>query len=139
MTPQRVIDRVLGRITVVDGCWISQYSVGSHGYAQVGWHQDGSVRMTLCHRVAYAALVGPIPDGMTDDHLCRVRTCVNPAHLRLLTNVENARLNGQSTRTHCPHGHPYDVTNTRLDARGHRRCIECQKARNASRFLRDVA
>ena len=131
--PQRVLERVIRKTDVVDGCWISRYSIGSHGYAQIGWHEGGKVRATLCHRVVYAGLVAPIPDGMTVDHLCHVRKCVNPAHLRLLTNEENARDNGFATRTHCPHGHAYDEVNTRVNARGHRKCIECERARNGAR------
>lgn len=41
------------------------------------------------HRWAYAVLVGPIPRGLHLDHWCRVRCCVNPAHLEPVTQAEN--------------------------------------------------
>jgi hypothetical protein len=95
-TPQKVIDRLLEKIDVLDdGCWISLYSTGSHGYSQVGWQvadRSGYRKITarLGHRVSWEALHGPIPDGMTIDHICRTRRCINPEHLRLLSNVANA-------------------------------------------------
>jgi hypothetical protein len=75
------------------GCLISTYSIGSHGYAQVGWRNRelGKHQMTTAHRAAWVAHTGEqIPDGMTVDHLCHVRRCVNPEHLRLLDNIANA-------------------------------------------------
>lgn len=95
--------------------------------------------MVLAHRVAYQALVGPIPAGMTVDHTCHNRICCNPAHLRLLTNAENARDNGFATRTHCPKGHEYTPENTgrgnprRPGGRPSRVCLECRRLYNASR------
>lgn len=84
-----------------NGCWISRYSTGSHGYAQVGWslrgHPSGKKnQMVLAHRASWVAVNGQVPLGMTIDHLCKVRRCVNPDHLRMLPNYENARrINGQ--------------------------------------------
>lgn len=90
--PQRVLERAATR-HVVDGsgCWISEYSVGSHGYAQVGWWADGKSHMITHHRAAWTLANGPVPEGLTIDHLCHTRRCVNPRHLRLLT----AELNGR--------------------------------------------
>jgi hypothetical protein len=91
--PDRVTERAATRYDVDEnGCWISTYSTGSHGYAQVGW-QDGDDRtMVLAHRAAWVYRHGAEPAG-TVDHTCHVRPCVNPAHLRDLPNVENARRN----------------------------------------------
>lgn len=112
------------------GCWTWLQSTASHGYGQT-W--DG-VTVRLAHRVAWTLWHREqIPEGLTIDHLCRNRRCVNPLHLRLLTNVENARLNGASQRTHCPRGHPYEGDNLRINAKGHRLCRECQHLCNAAR------
>lgn len=95
MTPQRVVDRLLSKYTVDEnGCWISLYSTGSHGYSQIGWVENGKTTMALGHRISYEQHVGPIPKGLTIDHVCRVRRCINPDHLRLMDNVENASNHG---------------------------------------------
>lgn len=77
-----------------NGCWVSTYSVASHGYAQVGWQDQGKRLGTTAHRAAWVHFNGQIPAGATIDHLCRVRPCVNPAHLRLMSNRDNARGGG---------------------------------------------
>lgn len=106
-----------------DECWLWKLSCGSHGYGQT-W--DGET-VLLAHRVAWVLTNGAIPDGLTIDHLCRVRRCVNPGHLRLLTNVENARLNGNAMKTHCKRGHEFTAENTRRNDKGHRWCRACQR------------
>ena len=105
-----------------DECWPWTQSIASHGYGQT-W--DGTT-VRLAHRVAWTLTYGPIPEDLTVDHLCRNKRCCNPAHLRLLTNVENARDNGEGRKTHCPLGHPYDETNTYYGKSG-RQCRACRK------------
>jgi hypothetical protein len=86
-------------------------SQDGHGYGQV--NVDGIP--TKAHRVAFELHVGPIPDGLHIDHLCRVRLCVNPAHLEPVTAAENTRRqlaaigHPNSRKTHCPRGHPYNA------------------------------
>jgi hypothetical protein len=67
------------------GCWLWTGTVMPAGYGtmKVGGQQR------LAHRVAYEAFIGPVPDGLVLDHLCRVRSCVNPWHLQPVTNREN--------------------------------------------------
>src|SRR3989304_2992011 len=66
-------------------------------------------RMQMVHRLIYEALVGPIPNGLTIDHLCRVRRCVNPDHMEPVTMLVNC-LRGegptakQARQTHCKNG-----------------------------------
>jgi len=114
------------------GCIEWTKSTASHGYGQT-W--DG-VTVRLAHRIAWELARGPIPADLTIDHLCRNRICCNPDHLRLLPNVVNAAGNAQSLRTHCPHGHAYDESNTHIDKRGHRRCRQCAKQRRLNRISR---
>lgn len=91
-------------------------------------------RTTRAARVAYETFVGPIPDALVIDHLCRVRACVNPEHLEPVTvQVNTARGLGpitaalrHSMRTHCPHGHEYSEKNTYRHPNGARVCRMCR-------------
>lgn len=113
-------------------CWPCGISIDRHGYGRIS--VDG--RLTGAHRVAYEMAIGPIPDGLVIDHLCRNPPCVNPMHLEPVTQAENMhRSAGRSHRppnrsrplkTHCSQGHPYDETNTRL-WRGGRFCRACNR------------
>lgn len=101
LTPARVVARLLANVEQAGGCVVTLYSVGSHGYGQIGWHENGRRVMAIAHRVAWEAVHGPIPNGLTVDHICRNRRCINA-------------------------GHPYDDENTYIHpATGHRRCRAC--------------
>ena len=82
---------ILTRVTLNDnGCWIWQMGLGAHGYAAIGIGQR-ALGTGVGHRVAYTLFKGPIPDGLTIDHLCNVRACLNPDHLEAVTQEENNR------------------------------------------------
>lgn len=59
----------------------------SGGYGQLR-HKG---REYLAHRFYYERAKGEIPDGLTLDHLCRNRDCVNPDHLEPVTLLVNVR------------------------------------------------
>ena len=117
-----------------DGCWIWTGSRNALGYGRV--HFGASGRLKFAHRLAYELLVGPIPDGLVLDHLCRQPSCINPAHLEPVTDRVNI-LRGEgfaaraARQTHCPSGHPYDDENT-YRWRGVRYCRAC-RAQQAAR------
>ena len=104
------LDRFAAKIALADnGCheWIA--SRNNNGY---GTFAVGGGRSTVAHRWSYEYHVGPIPDGLDLDHLCRNRACVNPDHLEPVTtstNLHRAVGMGQANarKTHCPMGHPY--------------------------------
>ena len=104
-----------------------------NGYGQFGICAG---RVIEAHRYAYEYLVGPIPEGLHIDHLCRNMGCVNPAHMEPVTLVENV-MRGvgpgavNSRKTHCLHGHPFDDDNTYVDGRGRRHCRICRTRRQA--------
>ena len=115
-------------LSAPNGCWLWTAGKFINGY---GAFRLGN-RTVYAHRFSYEALVGPIPPELQIDHLCRVRRCVNPAHLEPVTCRENT-LRGDTSAAHnaakteCPQGHPYDEENTYLDPKGGRRCRECAR------------
>lgn len=132
----------------MSGCWLwTAYVIGpkkgrwNEGYGQV-WN---GVRVVPAHRYSFISLVGEIPDGLVLDHLCRIRCCVNPAHLEPVTRAENTRRgdlsrNGdvQRNRTHCPRGHEYNKANTYTCSRGKRMCRECSRLNMRARRARGL-
>lgn len=75
-----------------DGCWLWSGNVNPDGYGRVAWRRaDGVSRTGFAHRFAYERLVGPVPDGLVLDHLCRNTVCVRPDHLEPVTDSENSR------------------------------------------------
>ena len=96
------------------------------------------------HRVMWEVARGPIPKGLTVDHLCRNRRCVNPAHLELVTMRENL-LRGEGAcarharQSFCKYGHPLVGGNLRPVKDGSRRCLECHRRENRDYWKRRKA
>ncbi len=86
--------RFWAKVEKTDTCWLWTGSLNSAGY---GGFSTGPTR-DLAHRWAYAHEVGPIPEGLDLDHLCRVKRCVNPAHLEAVTRAENLRRAREASR-----------------------------------------
>lgn len=111
-----------------NGCWNWTGARNSTGYGCVGVNG----RRYLTHRFAYEHLVGPIPDGLTIDHLCRNKVCCNPEHLEPVTAAQNNR-RAAALITHCRHGHPLAGDNLLITSAGRRNCRECTNARRRSK------
>jgi len=124
------IVRLLYRTALMsDGCWIWRGAKDGHGYGEVGF-LGGTIST---HRLAYTVLVGPIPQRLELDHLCRNTACCNPAHLEPVTHLENMRRgigNQNHGKTSCPRGHAYDEANTYVYKNG-RFCRSCNRAAQA--------
>jgi len=102
----------------------------SGGYATV-WV---GVRTVMAHRYAYELAEGPIPAGLQLDHLCRVRECVQVAHLEPVTHRENVirgdTFKGDQDTFGC--GHARTAANTRTSRQPGGRCRECSRKRSAA-------
>lgn len=138
--PARVAARVLSRVEADGECIVSTYSLGSHGYAQVGWHEDGQRTVTVCHRVAWIAANGPIPVGMVVDHICRNRRCLRLDHLQLLTHEQNCAQGGPVMRARptCKRGHDLATTAT-VGPDNRRHCRACARERHHERKNKTMA
>lgn len=74
-----------------NGCWLWTGATSPQGYGRFNAGLREDARNVLAHRWSYEHHVGPIPDGLDLDHLCRVRHCVNPEHLEPVTRQENVQ------------------------------------------------
>lgn len=122
-------------------CWLWQGGTNNSGYGSI------SIKGILSgtHRVSYELLVGPIPDGLVIDHLCRTRLCVNPNDMELVTKGENV-LRGDSfaarnaRKAYCIHGHPFNKINTHYlftrEGTTRRVCRACGRKRSKSHYQR---
>lgn len=126
-------------------CWLWTGAVGGHGYGNF-W-ADG--RYYRAHRWSYENCVGPIPDGLTLDHVrargCRSKLCVNPAHLEPVTSALNTErgdalknaLAKKAAQDTCKHGHPLSGDNLYVQPKnGYRYCRTCQKRRRSEYLVR---
>lgn len=115
------------KVDKTDGCWLWTGPVDRNGYGVFSYAPSRSM---VPHRWAYIELVGPIPEGLELDHLCKVRNCVRPDHLEPVTRAENMHRSDvwetNRSKTHCPQGHPYDEENT-CHSRGRRYCRACSR------------
>jgi hypothetical protein len=112
------------------GCiqWIGEITPDGYGRLQIMVNRK--ITRIYAHRFAYEQVYGPIPTGMVINHKCRNRSCVNPAHLEVVTHEENimhpesmspCRIN--ANKTHCKRGHLLHPNN--------RRCTQCRADKRA--------
>lgn len=119
------------------GCWLWLGATDNGKYGRIyANHDDGEKSAVQAHRLAYVHFRGEIPEGLELDHLCRVRSCVNPWHAEPVEHLENIR-RGYGAKaakernkwiTHCPYGHPYSGENLYSHPDGSRKCRKCMTA-----------
>jgi hypothetical protein len=130
-----------------DECWRWKLRL-TKGYGR--GNLDG--RTSVAHRIAYELAIGPIPEGLTIDHMCHSaecklgeacphRACCNPAHLEPATALDNARRGNQDNRgirkreqTHCIRNHEFTPVNTYVRPNGTRVCRECGRLADLARW-----
>lgn len=108
------------------GCWIWTRHVDYKGYGRI--HRKNKENKT--HRFFYEEVKGKIPPNMTLDHLCRVRCCINPDHMEVVSSIENVLRGTGITATNkrkdrCVNGHLFTPENTSTREKGRRRCKTC--------------
>lgn len=147
MKPQTDRDYFFSRVEMQpDGCWPWVGAITQQGYGVV--NRPGGIRIGA-HRLSYTLNVGPIPDGLTIDHVCHNqdascpggvcphRLCVNPDHLEAVPIGVNT-LRGKtmpginSRKTHCDRGHEFGNTNP---STGWRTCYECMRLNREGRHV----
>ena len=129
-----------GPVSTIEGvegcCWL--WTGGTTGKNNYGVFAGGAgksksssgFRLVTAHRYSFQLHFGDLSPDIEPDHKCRVRLCVNPAHLRPLSHRENVLSGNAPTaanarRTACLRGHPFD----RVDGQGWRSCSVCDKAK----------
>jgi hypothetical protein len=146
------LHRVFENVEPTGFCWLWTGGMNNCGYGQVTFRG----RTHSAHRVVWELLIGPIAKGLQLDHLCHVRSCVNPDHLEPVTKSENMRRAGirngwikgvkptrkpkeehkvrsnVATATHCKHGHDLaavGIYETMVKSRQQtvRLCLACKK------------
>ena len=120
-------ERFLTRINRDENeCWLWTGRLHKLGYSVI-WVNGKDM---AGHRYSYELHKGPIPEGLSLDHLCRIRHCVNPDHLEAVTHKENvyrgfspAAINARKKL--CKNGHPLVKDKYKPNSRT---CIICFKA-----------
>lgn len=119
------------------GCWewTGYRRLGEHGM----FNAKSGTSPVYAHRWAYEFLMGPIPDGLQLDHLCRNPPCVNPDHLEPVTARENTRRSESLViriwrSGTCNRGHPRTPEHLYIRPdNGYRMCRTCERERRMER------
>lgn len=130
-TPRERFDRSYRVDT--DGCWRWTGEITHNGYGRLLLSSSGNrhVRMQA-HKWIARQVFGEFGDDMQVDHLCKTRSCVNPAHLEVVTAKENNRRSGspsagKARQTHCIRGHDFaDPAILYVTPDGRRQCRPCR-------------
>lgn len=131
--PANTIDRMM-RLNVIvspSGCWEWTGKIADNGYG----HTSINGQSHLAHRAFYTSFKGEIGEGLTIDHLCRNRKCVNPDHLEAVSHRENNLRGPQNpasinhAKTHCVHGHELSGANLHIRRRGSNVSRVCKRCR----------
>jgi hypothetical protein len=93
-------DRFWSKVDPTGECWEWTAYRNNHGYGQFTVTKGV---FYAAHNVSYALTHGPIPAGLSTCHRCDNPPCVNPDHLFLGTQSDNARdmfAKGRAIRSH---------------------------------------
>jgi hypothetical protein len=141
----KIPERIRNKIDFTENCWIWKKKVSKAGYGRYSVRRKNlPTKDYTVHRIIYELLVGPVPQGLELDHLCRNRRCCNPAHLEAVTHkVNNNRGMGpsgiNSRKTHCKNGHAFTEENTcyLMNPKQKRRCRICWRS-YMSKYYKEI-
>lgn len=127
--------RIMRTTTRIGRCWLRNENYRQKtGYTYISRAANGEKKHYLAHRIVYVHYFGPIPEGLTIDHLCEQRACVNPKHLRAVTLRQNVLRSA---------GNPFAINARRKDcSRGHgvreegKKCPKCLSEQARERRLK---
>jgi hypothetical protein len=131
MARKKEIDRFWEKVTKSETCWLWSAGLSYKGYGIFNIIDPSSsigMRPVGAHRYSYMLRYGAIPEGKVIDHMCFVRNCVNPEHLRTLTKIENSLRENIKPVTHCKRNHEFTIENTKYHSKTKARvCAECMR------------
>jgi len=117
-------------------CWLWVAGL-KNGYGEFNLGTGENWRAEYAHIFSYQLACGPVPENLELDHLCRIKSCVNPDHLEAVTHAENLRRSWWAThkpKTHCAYGHIYSEANTYVKPKdGRKECRICRVIKNLYR------
>ena len=133
--------RILSKTTKTESCWIWNGYTERNGYGRITVND----KPYSTHRLSFLLFKGELKENLVIDHSCRNRACLNPEHLRQVTQRENCHENSRaschlnSLKTHCPKGHEYTEENTKTKTTKYgvgRACKECARAYARSKYVK---
>lgn len=133
----KTLDELLAKVVKTETCWLWIGYLNEDGYGRVSWLSNGRFRLKYVHRLIYELMIGEISHNHDIDHICFIRNCVNPHHLRPLEARDNRKLQRESLKRYCKNGHEYTLKNTYYRPTGQRDCRNCIRIR-VSKYKKKV-
>lgn len=133
--PIPIAERLMNKTIKTETCWFWSGQKTHNGYGQFVYREGKNIKCTMAHRAIYQTFIGPINPGLTLDHLCENKSCVNPKHLEPVTIGENIRRAPRSISKTCMYGHLYKEQSAYYKSKGARRCHVCHAAKAAERRI----
>ena len=130
-------EKFWSRVKKTENCWLWTGTHVEQGYGYFSLRG----KSVLAHRFSYQLKFGNIPAGLQLDHTCRVKDCVNPAHLEAVTHSENQRrkwgYRNNTPKTKCVRNHPLNKESIYVDKRGRKSCKSCKALSSKQYQLRN--
>lgn len=80
----------MNKVRKTEGCWLWKGYITGPGYGAVTF--PGHSGWFRAHRVSYMLFVGELTQGLVIDHICRNKKCVNPSHLRQVSQRKTIKI-----------------------------------------------